>query len=519
MNASRIMVVEDERIVAMHLRQQLIKLGYDVAAPLASGEVALRQIDQMRPDLILMDIHIDGEVDGIETAARVPRDYHIPVIYLTAYSEPATLDRARATKPYGYLIKPFSERELHATIQMALERTRAEEIERRSEATLRQAQKMEAVGQLAGGVAHDFNNLLGVIIGNLDSMSEYGVADIALNTMIDDALGAALRGASLTRHLLAFSRRQTLEPRVLRLDLVLGELIGLLTRTLGETIQIRTRLPADLWKACIDPNQLENAVINLAVNARDAMPEGGTLTIEAKNVVLDAGLADALAATPAGRYVLIAVTDTGTGMAKEVTDRVFEPFFTTKPEGSGTGLGLSMVFGFVKQSGGHIKIYSEPGSGTAIQLYFPAAEVDAPETLETEEDTPPPMARSGEVILVVEDDPGLRKITALQLTGLGYAVVAAEDGVEASRLLHEAPRIDLLLTDIVLPKGTSGPTLARECQKHRPGLKVLFMSGYTKSSMTHTGTLAEGAHLLTKPFRKLDLAKKLRQLLDQNARE
>jgi signal transduction histidine kinase len=518
MNGSRIMVVEDERIVAMHLRQQLIKLGYDVPAPLASGEMALQQIEEMRPDLILMDIHIDGQVDGIETAARLPREYHIPVIYLTAYSEPATLDRARATKPYGYLIKPFSERELHATIQMALERTRAEGMERRSEATLRQAQKMEAVGQLAGGVAHDFNNLLGVIIGNLDSIAEYGLADAELNTMLKDALGAALRGASLTRHLLAFSRRQTLAPRVLHLDLVLGELIGLLTRTLGETIQIRTRLPADLWRACIDPNQLENAVINLAVNARDAMPEGGVLTIEAENVELDDGLVDALAGILAGSYVLIAVTDTGTGMSKEVADRVFEPFFTTKPEGAGTGLGLSMVFGFVKQSGGHIRIESEPGSGTAIKLYFPAAAADAPDPSETDDASPLPLARSGEAVLLVEDDPGLRKIATLQLARLGYAVVAAEDGVEALRLLLDAPRIDLLLTDIVLPRGMSGPMLARECQKHRPCLKVLFMSGYAKGSMPYTGTLAEGAHMLTKPFRKTDLAKKLRQLLDQNER-
>jgi signal transduction histidine kinase len=513
MNGARIMVVEDERIVAMHLRQQLIKLGYDVPAPLASGDVALQQVEQMQPDLILMDIHIDGQVDGIETAARLPRKYHIPVIYLTAYSEPATLERARATKPYGYLIKPFSERELHATIQMALERTRAEQMERHSEATLRQAQKMEAVGQLAGGVAHDFNNLLGVIIGNLDGLSEYGLADAEPAMMVKDALGAALRGASLTRHLLAFSRRQTLEPRVLRLDLVIGELVGLLTRTLGESIQIRTRLPADLWLARIDPNQLENAVINLAVNARDAMPEGGILTIEAENVVLDDD-PDA-AAVPTGRQVMISVTDTGTGMPKEVSDRVFEPFFTTKPEGTGTGLGLSMVFGFVQQSGGHIKIESAPGSGTAVRLYFPAAVSDAPDAFETHDAEPLPRAGSGEVILVVEDDPALRKITALQLAGLGYTAIAAEDGVEAYRKLQEEPRIDLLLTDIVLPKGMSGPTLAGECRKHRPGLKILYMSGYTKSNLTHAGTLAEGAHLLTKPFRKTDLAKKLRLLLDQ----
>ncbi|MEA2754545.1 MAG: hypothetical protein QOJ54_834 [Aliidongia sp.] len=513
MTGARIMVVEDERIVALHLRQQLMKLGYDVPAPVSSGEQALRQVEALKPQLILMDIHIDGAIDGIETAARIPADSHIPVIYLTAYSEQATLDRARTTKPYGYLVKPFSERELHATIQMALERSRAEQVQRNNDATLRQAQKMEAIGQLAGGVAHDFNNLLGVIIGNLDCVVEQGLTDVSLIDMIEDALGAALRGASLTRHLLAYSRRQALDPRVLNIDHIVTQLTGLLRRTLGETIRIRTILPADLWKARLDPNQLENALLNLAVNARDAMPEGGTLTIEAENVMLDGDAADSVVPVRPGPYVLVAVSDTGTGMPKDVADRAFEPFFTTKPEGAGTGLGLSMVHGFVRQSNGEVKIYSEPGHGTSIKLYFPSVDIAAPVPAVEFDATAMPLARPGEVIFVIEDDAALRKLITGQLGTLGYDVLAAEDAIAGRRLLVADARVDLLLTDVVLPNGVSGPVFADEARQSRPDLKILFMSGYTRNAIAQNGVLADGIHLLMKPFRKTDLARKLRQLL------
>jgi signal transduction histidine kinase len=521
MIGARIMVVEDERIVALHLREQLLRLGYDVAAPVSSGEMALRQVEVLKPQLILMDIHIDGAIDGIETAARIPVGAHIPIIYLTAYSEQATLDRARMTKPYGYLVKPFSERELHATIQMALERSRAEQVERNNDATLRQIQKMEAIGQLAGGVAHDFNNLLGVIIGNLDCAVEHGLSDSELVNMIEEALGAALRGASLTRHLLAYSRQQALEPRVLQIDQIVTQLTGLLRRALGETIRIRTILPADLWHTRLDPNQLENALLNLAVNARDAMPEGGTLTIEAENFMVDDDTADSMIPVPPGPYVLVAVSDTGMGMAKDVVDRAFEPFFTTKPEGAGTGLGLSMVYGFVRQSNGHVKIYSELGHGTSIKLFFPAIDITAPvPALAAGFDAAVmPLARPDEVIFVVEDDAALRKLVTGQLRRLGYSVIAAEDALMGRPLLADAARVDLLLTDVVLPDGVSGAAFAEEGCKSRPDLKVLFMSGYPRDALAKNGILAEGTHLLMKPFRKADLARKLRQMLDQGTTE
>ena len=373
---TQIMVVEDERILALHLRQQLVRLGYGILGPTASGEDALRQIETAKPDLVLMDIHIEGMLDGIETAARIPPDYLIPVIYLTAYSEEATLARARRTKPYGYLIKPFSERELHATIQMALERNAAEKALHTSQAALRQAQKMEAIGQLAGGVAHDFNNLLGVIIGNLEVAAEQIAAHTDLAEMVQEALNAALQGAGLTQQLLAYARLQPLSARLLQLNELIPALVGLMRRTLGGKVLIRTQLADKLWKICVDANQLDSALLNLAINARDAMPEGGVLTIAASNIQYGPASVHPVPGMGDGAYVLIAVTDSGSGMSKAVAEKALEPFFTTKPVGKGTGLGLSMVYGFVKQSNGHIVIDSAPGCGTTIYLYLPAVRAD-----------------------------------------------------------------------------------------------------------------------------------------------
>jgi CheY-like chemotaxis protein/two-component sensor histidine kinase len=508
----RIMLVEDERIVAFHLRQQLQKLGYHVPAAVASGEKALRQIEEHKPDLILMDIHIEGEIDGIETAARIPEDYHIPVVYLTAYSEESTVARARATRPYGYLLKPFSERELHATIQMALERRAAEIALKLTEDRLRQAQKMEVVGQLAGGVAHDFNNLLAIIQGNLELVRER-TGDAEIREMLDDALKAAGRGATLTQQLLAYSRRQPLAPKRLVLDRLIADLSGLLRRMLGETIQVRAEVARDLRAVRVDPNQLESALLNLAVNARDAMPEGGRITIEAANAVLDEGYAADHAEVVPGSYVMIAVTDTGRGMSKDVAARALEPFFTTKPVGQGTGLGLSMVFGFVKQSQGHLKIYSEPGHGTTVKLYLAAEAGGGADETPPEAASPAAGAGKGEVVLVVEDDPSVRKLALRMLAGLGYRALEAEDAGAAMRLLEGEARIDLLLTDVVLPGAMGGTALARAARERRPGLGVLYMSGYTANAIVHNGVLDEGVHLLTKPFGRQELAAKLREVL------
>jgi signal transduction histidine kinase len=511
MTGARILVVEDERIVALHLRQQLVKLGYIVDGPVASGKQALQKIEEARPELVLLDIHIEGDLDGIATAAQIPAGYYLPVIYLTAYSEPATLDRAAETRPYGYLIKPFSERELHATIQMALERCRAERVERRSEAALRQAQKMEAIGQLTGGLAHDFNNLIGIILGNLDLLAERYGLQTEERTLIDPAIQAAERGAELTRQLLAFSRRQPLAPKLTRLLPVLETTAQLLRRTLGEAITLELRVSDPLWPVLIDVSQLESALLNLSVNARDAMPNGGRLTVEASNIVIDERLVELNLEVVPGDYVLIAVSDTGCGMTAEVLAHVFEPFFTTKGNG-GTGLGLSMVHGFLRQSGGHTRIYSETGHGTTVRLYLPRGQEGL--VPEAETPRPEPLPRGHETILVVEDNKGIRDLALRYLQSLGYRTIPAVDGASALEIIKGGTPIDLLFTDVVMPGGMDGRALADAARRQRPGLRILFTSGFTAAAAAAVTESQFGANLLSKPYRKGELARRVRALLD-----
>jgi PAS domain S-box-containing protein len=637
MTARRVLLVEDERIPAFNLQQGLRRLGYDVPSIAASGEVALRLIEQDRPDIVLMDIHLEGEIDGIETASRIASELMIPVIYLTAYSEESTLARAAATKPYGYLLKPFSDRELHATIQMALERhatevalhSREAELRRsredfrflfrdsplpmwvydlettkfidvndvalatygytrdeflalnvfdirpaedaaqvktllgrdaaehleasglrhlrkngeiievdvfshalefeqrparvavaidvtrrnRAEELLRQSLKMEAVGQLTGGVAHDFNNLLAIIQGNLELLSEKLPLTPQTAEMMQHALAASERGSILTQRLLAFSRQQPLEPRLVKLGEFVRRELVLLNRTLSETIDISAKIAPDVWPVLIDPGQLGNAILNLAVNARDAMPGGGVLTISAENTALDEAYAEENPEVTPGDYVLLGVTDSGAGMTPDVVKRVFDPFFTTKPVGRGTGLGLSMVFGFVKQSGGHIKVYSEPGHGTAVKIYLPRAAAGSRDDEPTVERADPALGR-GERILVVEDDGGVRRFVVTLLTDLGYSVREAVDGPAALDALRAGHKPDLLLSDVILPKGMSGPILAHAARSLDPALKVLFMSGYTRDALSREGAVEDDVHIIMKPFRKVDLAAKIRAVLD-----
>ena len=384
--------------------------------------------------------------------------------------------------------------------------------QRRTEEQLRQAQKMEAVGQLTGGVAHDFNNLLAVIQGNLELLEDMIGVNTELLDPVARATKASRRAADLTQRLLAFSRKQTLQPRFLDLSVLVAGMGELLRRTLGETIEVVAASAGGLWRCEVDPSQLENALLNLAINARDAMPAGGKLTIETGNARLDDDYAAAQAEVEPGQYVLLAVSDTGTGMSPEMAERAFDPFFTTKEVGKGSGLGLSMIYGFVKQSGGHVRIYSEEGEGTTVKIYLPRATHEVAPEPAAEAKPKAPEGR-GEIVLVVEDDPEVRTLTIVLLQNLGYATLDAQSGLDALAISERARGIDLLLTDVVLPGGMNGRDLATEILSRRPGLPVLYMSGYTQDAVVHHGRLDEGVELLHKPFRKHELAAKVRHAL------
>ena len=380
-----------------------------------------------------------------------------------------------------------------------------------AEEQLRQAQKMEALGQLTGGIAHDFNNVLTVISGTIEILAEEVSArpeSAAVAKLISEA---ADRGAELTSHLLAFARKQPLQPREIDVNRLIVESARLFRPTLGAQIEIESMLTDSVWPALVDPGQLSSALLNLAINARDAMPQGGKLTLETRNVTFDQDYAAAIGDLEPGNYVMIAVSDTGTGIAEAIRDKVFDPFFSTKQVGKGTGLGLSMVYGFVKQSGGHIKVYSEEGHGTTFKLYLPQAE--APPERIAEESSSSEIERGDETILVVEDDPLVRAYVNTQLQSLGYTTLSAANGVEALAIVDSGASFDLLFTDVIMPGGLNGRQLAAEATARRPSLRVLFTSGYTENAIIHHGRLDFGVLLLAKPYRKLDLARMLRVAL------
>jgi PAS domain S-box-containing protein len=393
--------------------------------------------------------------------------------------------------------------------------TRDRTEQRAAEERLRQAQKMEAIGQLTGGVAHDFNNLLTVIGGNIQTIHrQFAVDNPKLEQLIIRAQHGADRAAVLVHRLLAFSRQQPLDPKPVEMNRLIIGMSDLLERSIGEHIQVQTVLSGGLWEISVDPNQLENAVLNLAVNSRDAMPSGGKLTIETANTFLDEAYAIAHDEVKTGQYVMLAVSDTGYGMSKDVINKAFEPFFTTKKLGEGTGLGLSQVYGFAKQSGGHIKIYSEPGDGTTIRLYFPRVEAAAHSRPIDERSVPVPSATNRETILVVEDEPDVRAYSAEILRELGYAVLEAGDGDTALSHLLTEPQIKLLFTDVGLPGALNGRQLADEARKRYPNLKILFTSGYARNAIVHNGKLDAGVDLIVKPFTYAALATKIRLVLD-----
>ncbi|HYI40360.1 MAG TPA: ATP-binding protein [Allosphingosinicella sp.] len=456
----------------------------------------------------------------VNTTQRTDSDGR-PVVNLTTifdardrrrYEQDLLAARDSARQAAGELERLNSELEERVAAAVE-ERLKAEE-------ALRQSQKMEAIGQLTGGVAHDFNNLLTLVIGGLDLIDRQlpslppGPGTDRIRRARDAAMEGARRAAKLTQHLLAFARRQPLQPKLLEINRLIREISDMLRRTLGEQVELEAVLGAGLWSVEADPVQLENAILNLAVNARDAMAQGGRLTIETHNASLDDSyVEDVPEGLRPGQYVMIAVSDTGCGMTADTQRKVFEPFFTTKEVGKGTGLGLSQVYGFVRQSGGHVRIYSEVEVGTSVKIYLPRARAGV--LAEQPDMRPEPAAISGdERILLVEDHEDLREHVAGILTDLGYRVVTAADGPTALAAMEGGSDFDLLLTDVVLPGGMNGRQIANRALQLRPGLKILFMTGYTQNAIVHDGRLDAGVALISKPFTYDQLGSKVRAELD-----
>jgi PAS domain S-box-containing protein len=384
----------------------------------------------------------------------------------------------------------------------------------RTEERLRDAQRMEAVGQLTGGVAHDFNNLLQVIRGNLELLEPALIADDAAQRRLSNALHGTERAAQLTRQLLAFARRQPLAPQVINVSRLISDMADLLRRTLGEGVEVETVIGGGLWNTMADPAQVESAILNLALNARDAMPGGGRLTVEVSNAALDAAYArEATDVTP-GQYVQISVSDTGEGMSPETRARVFEPFFTTKAEGKGSGLGLSMVYGFVRQSMGHVRVYSEPGHGTTVKLYLPRSHHGVTATLNA---ASVPQKGARESVLVVEDETEVRSAAVAMLDALGYRCLEAADAAGALAMLESGEAVDLIFSDVVMPGPLKTRDFAARVRERWPGLPILFTSGYTENAIVHHGRLDEGLDLISKPYARLDLARKVAQMLEKKA--
>lgn len=403
-------------------------------------------------------------------------------------------------------------RALNDTLELRVAERTAELM--KTEEALRQAQKMEAVGQLTGGLAHDFNNLLAGISGSLElignRIAQGRFADVERFSVA--AQHAAKRAAALTHRLLAFSRRQTLDPRPTNTNRLVRDMEDLVRRTMGPAIEVEVVTAGRLWSTLVDPHQLENALLNLCINARDAMPNGGRLTVETANRWMDARAAAALDLEP-GQYVSLCVSDTGPGMAPEIVERAFDPFFTTKPMGEGTGLGLSMVYGFARQSGGQVRIYSEPGEGAMICIYLPRSTVEADEPETSTVVVEPPKAQAGKTVMVVDDEPTVRMLVTEILHDLGYQAIEAADGASSLKILQSGARIDLLVTDVGLPGGMNGRQLADAARVARPDLKVLFITGYAENAVVGNGQLESGMHVMTKPFEMSALSERIQGLI------
>jgi len=552
-HASQILVVDDDE-AGRYLKSTLLKrAGYTVIEAV-DGHEALTLVREHLPALVLLDVKLP-DISGTEVSRRIKADHPGVLVLQTSAAFTSTQNRADglAGGADSYLVEPIEPDELIATVQALLrlhsaeralrrsnetleskvtERTQeiveinqrlTEEIRQRAEAEeiVRHAQKLDILGQLTGGMAHDFNNMLTIIIGNLETLQrqlDAPQADLEkVRRSAENAFKGARRAGAITQRLLAFSRRQSLTPEPVDVNRMIDSMGDLLRQTLGDEIVLRHDRAESLWLTHVDPNQLESAILNLALNARDAMPDGGQIVIGTENAELDHSLAAQLDVA-AGSYVVLSIADSGSGMTPSVMKLVFEPFFTTKDVGHGTGLGLSQVYGFVKQSAGQVKIYSEPGEGTTVRIYLPRLMADNEQIQIAEQAPTVPRGDFSQTVLVVEDDPDVRAHSIEALTDLGYLVLDAANGKSALKILAGAPRISLLFTDIGLPGGMNGRQLAAEASRQQPGIKVLFATGYGRNTVVGDGQIDPHTQLVTKPFSHALLAVKIHDLLRDEKR-
>ncbi|HEY8605821.1 MAG TPA: response regulator [Noviherbaspirillum sp.] len=528
-----VLLIDDQQMAEDLVGQMLVEQDDIRLQYLADSTAAVATAASVLPSVVLVDLRMPG-LDGFGVTAAMradPRTQELPIILLSSEDSADVKVRAFAEGVNDYLVKWPDKRELAARIRyhagahltrkqrdeafLSLRRSQQELLQRteelaQSQAALHQAQKMEAIGQLTGGVAHDFNNVLQVISGNLELLRLMTRGNDAAQSRIAAASVGVDRGAKLAAHLLAFARRQPLQSVVINPGRLLRDMSELLRRSLGELTTVETLLEDALWNICVDPSQLENVILNLALNARDAMGPSGRLTIRAQNAVPGGDEAN-YPERGEGDYVLISVSDTGSGMPPDVLERAFEPFFTTKPAGQGTGLGLSMAYGFVKQSDGHIRLESEPGRGTAVKIFLPRCRELAPARLAPADAT---MVGGKETILVVEDEHDVRDTTVVLLNNLGYRTCQAADAQDALQILENGTHVDLVFTDVMMPGPLSSVEFADRARTLLPGLQVLFTSGYSEGVIAHGGRLDPRINLLPKPYTAEALSQKIRQLLN-----